>query len=66
MALFQRLLQSEPADAEGLLDWALDQPVARVVVKRPARAGALAGTRPSYSIDGKAVRFDVHVLRALG
>ena len=66
MALFQRLLEGDTADAERLLHWALDQPVARVVVKRPARAGALGGTRPSHSIAGKSVRFDVHVLRALG
>jgi 16S rRNA (guanine1516-N2)-methyltransferase len=66
MALFQRLLSDQADDAGELLRWALDQPVARVVVKRPARAEALGGIKPSHSIGGKAVRFDVHVLRALG
>ena len=48
-----------------LLLWALARDVARVVVKRPPRAPYLAGRKPSHSIAGKAVRFDVHVLRAL-
>ena len=52
-------------EAERLLRWALAQDVARVVVKRPVRAGYLAGLKPSHSIAGKAVRFDVHVRRAL-
>jgi 16S rRNA (guanine1516-N2)-methyltransferase len=67
MALFQALLASADCqqDAEQLLLWALDQDVARVVVKRPPRAPYLAGRQPSHSIAGKAVRFDVHVRRAL-
>ncbi len=66
MALFQALLASADCqqDAERLLLWALDQDVARVVVKRPPRAPYLAGRQPSHSIAGKAVRFDVHVRRA--
>ena len=63
------VLKSTPqavwSDAEKLLRWALAQDVARVVVKRPARASCLGGIDPSHSIDGKAVRFDVHVLRAI-
>jgi 16S rRNA (guanine1516-N2)-methyltransferase len=67
MALFQALLESGDCqqDARELLLWALAQDVARVVVKRPVRAPHLAGIKPSHSIDGKAVRFDVHVRRAL-
>lgn len=65
MALFQQLLGEGADDADSLLDWALRQRVARVVVKRPARAASLAGVKPSHSINGKAVRFDVHVLHAL-
>jgi len=66
MALFQFLLQDEPEDAPALLAWALQQPVARVVVKRPAKAAPLAGLEPSHAIRGKAVRYDVHVLSGLG
>ena len=65
MALLQRLLGEDADDAGALLAWALQQPVARVVVKRPAKAPALGGLQASHSIRGKAVRFDVHVLRAL-
>ena len=64
MALFQALLGEERSDdGPQLLEWALQQTVARVVVKRPAKAGPLAGRKPSHSISGKAVRFDVYVQR---
>lgn len=66
MALLQTLLDSgAPETGETLLRWALDAPVARVVVKRPLRAAYLADLAPSHSLRGKAVRFDVHVLRSL-
>jgi 16S rRNA (guanine1516-N2)-methyltransferase len=67
MALFQLLLDSDAArhEAADLLAWALGQDVARVVVKRPARAEPVAGAAPSHHIAGKAVRFDVYVRRAL-
>ena len=29
-----------------------------MVIKRPAKGPYLAGIKPSYSIDGKAVRYD--------
>jgi len=63
MALFQALLEgSAPdGDADDLLCWALGQDVARVVVKRPVRAPYLARRKPSHSLAGKAVRFDVYV-----
>ena len=63
MALFQLLLQGTAAadDADALLLWALQQPVARVVVKRPPKAPSLAGQVPSHNIGGKAVRYDVYV-----
>lgn len=64
MALFQALLGAgeSATDADDLLLWALDQSVARVVVKRPAKASVLAGSKPSHVIAGKAVRYDVYVL----
>lgn len=30
----------------------------KVVIKRPAKGPYLAGIKPNYSIDGKAVRYD--------
>jgi 16S rRNA (guanine1516-N2)-methyltransferase len=67
MALFQALLDNRAIaqDQEALLGWALDQDVARVVVKRAPRAPALGGRKPAHSVAGKAVRYDVFVLRGL-
>jgi 16S rRNA (guanine1516-N2)-methyltransferase len=67
MALFHDLLRNfcEPQDADALLQWALRQDVARVVVKRPAKAPPLAQRSPSHSICGKSVRYDVYVLRGI-
>lgn len=68
MAVFQLLLDSaadNETDAGQLLGWAVDQDVARVVVKRPVRAPFLAQLKPSHNVTGKAVRFDVYVRRAL-
>jgi 16S rRNA (guanine1516-N2)-methyltransferase len=66
MALFQLLLTGREDDAEALLAWCLEQEVARVVVKRPLKAPALAGSRPSHTIRGRTVRYDVYVRCALG
>ncbi|MBK6738157.1 MAG: class I SAM-dependent methyltransferase [Haliea sp.] len=67
MALFHSLLAHaiDPQDADALLLWALRQDVARVVVKRPAKAPCLAAREPSHTISGKAVRYDVYVHRKL-
>jgi len=66
MALFQALLQhTVPSDADRLLSWALQQDVARIVVKRPLRAPHLGAVLPSHSVAGKTVRFDVYVRRKL-
>lgn len=65
MALFQRLLGDSADDGAVLLDWALRQSVSRVVVKRPLRARELGGHAASHCIRGKAVRYDVHVIKKL-
>lgn len=49
-------------DAEELLRAALDAHPRKVVVKRPPKGPYLAGVKPSYSIAGKAVRYDVIAL----
>ena len=48
-------------DTEELWAWAWAQPVERIVVKRPLRAPVLGAQRPSHSLSGKSVRFDVFV-----
>ncbi len=60
MTVLQHLLDDDEAAAAALVDWALAQPVSRVVVKRPRRAPPLGGRRPSHSLPGRAVRFDVY------
>ena len=57
----QRLCAYPDAEEERLmLAWARALEPARVVVKRPAKAGYLAGVTPSFSQKGKAVRFDIY------
>jgi 16S rRNA (guanine1516-N2)-methyltransferase len=65
MALFQRLLGGPEQEGDELLAWALRADVARVVVKRALRAPDLGGIAPTHCIRGRAVRYDVHVRRAL-
>ena len=54
-------LSGSTDQAVELLTWALTQPVERVVVKRPAKSPYLGAVKPSHSITGKTVRFDVLV-----
>ena len=60
LQLFQRL---EPpcAQEEELLAAALAAGPRRVVVKRPLKAPALAGRKPSHSVEGKTIRYDVFI-----
>ena len=61
LQLLQRL--EAPCDDEAaLLEAALAIRPQKVVVKRPVRGPHLAGRKPSYSLAGKTVRFDCHVL----
>lgn len=64
MQLLHALLGQE-SDGDALLAPALASGAARVVVKRPAMAPYLAAQVPSYSLKGKAGRFDIYALRKL-
>lgn len=57
MQLFQQLESPCASEAE-LVDAALVAGPRKVVIKRPAKGPHLAGVKPSYSIAGKAVRYD--------
>ena len=61
---FQLIHQLErPCENEReLLDAAFAAKPKRIVIKRPAKGPYLAGVKPSYSLDGSAVRFDCIVL----
>lgn len=66
MRLFQQLLHSADTnsaieDYTELLRSARACAKLRVVVKRPRKAEVLAGQSPDYSLEGKAVRFDVYI-----
>lgn len=62
LSVLQALHDSVDNEDEQLLAWALEQPVRRVVVKRPMKSLPLGHRKPSHGIKGKAVRFDVYVL----
>ncbi len=53
-------------DSAGLLDQALATAKHRVVVKRPKKAEYLAAMKPNFSVEGKAIRFDIYSLRSYG
>ena len=48
-------------EEEALVAAALAAHPRKVVIKRPAKGALLAGMKPSYSVAGKAVRYDVLV-----
>lgn len=52
--------QQQAQDDKDLLDWALEYARCRVVVKRPIKAPILAQTKPTSSVCGKAIRFDIY------
>ncbi|HCH23009.1 MAG TPA: SAM-dependent methyltransferase [Oceanospirillaceae bacterium] len=60
MALFRDLVGADE-DADQLLAPALALASHRVVVKRPRLAPDLAAHKPTYSLTGKANRFDIYV-----
>ena len=68
LATVQALHSDAPIAESGdrLLDWALSQSVSRVVLKRPAKSPNLGGVKPSHTLSGKTVRFDVFVRPCAG
>ena len=63
MRLFQDLLGNDP-DSDQLLKPALQLAEYRVVVKRPKGAPDLDQQAPTYRLEGKACRYDIHALKA--
>lgn len=64
MRLFRPLVGDDD-DAPELLQAALQLATHRVVVKRPRKAPAIAGTAPSHTLEGKSSRYDIYPLRSL-
>ena len=61
LQLLQRL-ERPCQDEESLLEAAIAAHPRKVVVKRPIKGPHLANRKPSYSLKGKTVRYDVHVI----
>lgn len=61
---FQLLQQLEKpcTDEKDLLEAAMNMKPRRVVIKRPLKGPYLADAKPSYSINGKAIRYDCIVI----
>ena len=55
-------LESPCEDAEALLRAAIAARPRKVVIKRPPKGPHLADIKPSYSLEGKAIRYDVIAL----
>lgn len=55
-------LERPCTDEEELLDAAFAAGPKKIVIKRPLKGEILAGKKPSYSLSGKAIRYDCHVL----
>lgn len=55
-------LESPCADETELLDAALAARPFKIIIKRPLKGPYLAGRKPSYSLTGKAIRYDCIVL----
>lgn len=64
MRVFHELVGAD-IDADELLAFALAKATYRVVVKRPRLAPPLANQEPTYSLVGKANRFDVYASRSM-
>lgn len=64
MRLLQPLVGSD-ADAEQLLQAALELASHRVVVKRPRKAPFIAEHKPGHQLQGKSCRYDIYVRRSL-
>jgi 16S rRNA (guanine1516-N2)-methyltransferase len=64
MRLFRPLV-GDDSDAPALLAAALALASHRVVVKRPRKAPAIDGPKPSHTLEGKSSRYDIYPKKAL-
>lgn len=55
-------LESPCANEEEMLHAALEAHPHKIVIKRPLKGPYLAGVKPGFSLEGKAIRYDVIVL----
>ncbi len=60
LQLIQKLEQP-CVDEKALFDAAVSVRPKKIIIKRPLKGAYLAGSRPSYTITGKAIRYDCYV-----
>ena len=60
----QLILKLEPPCSEetDLFDAAISASPSKIIVKRPLKSEFLAGRKPSYTLNGKAIRYDCYTL----
>lgn len=59
LQLIQKM-ESPCSEEDELFDAAIKAGPSKIVVKRPLKAPFLAGRKPNYSLDGKAIRYDCY------
>ena len=59
LQLIQKM-ESPCSNEQELFDAALSTNPLKIIVKRPLKAPYLAGRKPNYSLDGKAIRYDCY------
>lgn len=60
LQLIQKM-ESPCSNEDSLFDAAISAGPSKIIVKRPLKAPFLAGRKPNYSLDGKAIRYDCYV-----
>ena len=60
LQLIQKM-ESPCSNEDSLFDAAISANPSKIIVKRPLKAPFLAGRKPNYSLDGKAIRYDCYV-----
>mgnify|MGYP003330080551 CR=1 FL=1 len=52
-------LEAPCSNENDLLEAALSLNAGKIVIKRPAKGPFLGGCKPDYSVEGKAIRYDI-------
>lgn len=63
LQLIQKL-EAPCAEEETLFDAALHAATSKIVVKRPLKSAYLAGKKPNYVLNGKAIRYDCYACKS--
>ena len=56
-------LEDPCTDEKEMMEAAFRADPRKIVIKRPLKAAVMAGIKPTYSLTGKSIRYDVIVVR---